>query len=223
MPRISKEGGAAPRMTTNNSAATRDILLTPRQQQADNYIIPRLKLKEDFPKVQFLFDLQTGHRAGLEIAYPDGMVVRVGDEQLVAPAGHAVGFVEPRLRPVLQSLLPVAEERLHRARLRIHGLDLVVVAVGHIEHALVPSQADAVLEQRVVPHAVLVAEVEESGAHDRPDLPGGIEVHLADRADLAVGDVYLAVLDGQAARLGEQRLVVRPVGDVFAPGAAEGA
>src|SRR6185436_67836 len=48
IPRISSAGEAAPRMKIDNSAATRDILLTPRQQQAEDYITPRLKVEAGF-------------------------------------------------------------------------------------------------------------------------------------------------------------------------------
>src|SRR5262249_14878048 len=136
-------------------------------------------------------------------------------------AGQPAGLVEARLRAVLQAFLAVAQEGPDHARLRVDGLDLVIIAVGDVERPVVPAQADAVLQQRGIARAVLVPEIEEARADERPHLARRVEVDFPDRADLAVGDVDLARVDREAARLRELRVAVRAVLDVLAAVPAE--
>src|SRR5262249_59434007 len=105
-----------------------------------------------------------------------------------------------------------AEERRARALGGIDHFDLTIVRVGDVEFAVLVGDAEGVLETDLAADAVVVAELEEPFADDGLHLAGRIERHRADGADLAVGDVEILAVAGEAAGLGEGRLLVAAVG-----------
>lgn len=158
----------------------------------------------------------------------DQMVVRVGDEELIARGGQAGRLVELG-RIVGAAGQARAGDRFRGAGGRIDRFDLVVVGVGHVERALVEGHAQRMLQAGTSPRAVDVAEGEQSAcrqlrrADDCAHLLAGIEGNGADRASFAVGHVEPRAVGGQAAGLSEGAIALfeglaweeTPVDNVF--------
>src|SRR5262249_38151362 len=124
------------------------------------------------------------------------------------------------------ALLLVPPEGVARALLRVDLLDLAVVGVGDVDRAVPVGDAEGVLQADVAGRAVLVAEVEQAvplNANQRLALPLAVEMCRADGAGLAGGDVEVAAIAGEAARLSQPADVEFAIDNVFAAVAGVGA
>ena len=164
------------------------------------------------------------------------MVVRVRDvEQRLSAIlkngkAEAAGFAERRqlARSVVPAHRPGTQHRLHRAGQRQNFLDFVVVRVGNEQLALMPFNADGVLQPHVMLHPVPVSKGKQIYTHQRRHPPGHrVDAGAAHAAGLGIGEVQ----DGtaapvaahhDAAGLRQRRLGQRAVVDVLPAGAGVG-
>ena len=131
------------------------------------------------------------------------MVVGVCYVKLPVGDAEAAGFVETGVRAVLLARFAVAEKRLDGARRWVEQFDFVVVSVGNKDFAIVPRDAERVLQTHFVAFAVLVAKVEEVAASQSLYRAGLIQTDGANDVRFTICHVKSFSVSGYAGRLGK--------------------
>ena len=116
-----------------------------------------------------------------------------------------------------------AQQRNRRALRRVNHLDFVIVGVGYIQHPVMPSHPQGMLQADMMPRAVKIPELKKAQAHDGAYPAVGGQIRRADGAGFAVGKVKAVAIGGNAAGLSQVSPGQAAIGDVFRPGAGIGA
>src|SRR5882724_11146397 len=138
------------------------------------------------------------------------MVVGIGDVEFTVCDAETAGFIERRYRSVSLARHACSKKSFHAARFKIEFLDLVIVGIGDQYFAINCKHAQRMLQTHVIARAVDVTEVKQVAAHKCFYLTAR-DIDRPDNVRLAISDIKLLAIGGDAGRLRETSFEQRPV------------
>ena len=133
------------------------------------------------------------------------MVVRIRDIYRAVAIRNTRRFIEVRIESISigSSLIPVTCRCSNSKRLQIHSFDLVVVRIGDVDLTRCPRHVLRMLQHRVFPDAVPVAEREQPRTGQRYNPSTRADLGDPNRARFRIREEEVVAIERQTIRLGK--------------------